>query len=72
MAKNPFDNAGGLSIMELAGNALLKVAWAYISQSVREAGREILNDPRRLAGVLRQAAEGLDKYADKQEGKTCG
>ena len=72
MALNPFDNGDGLSIMDLASNALLKIAWARISTAVREAGKEILKDPRKLAALLRDAADGLDKYADKQEGKDRG
>jgi len=59
-----------LDMMAMLREGTVRLAWSAISQSVREAGREILKDPGKMAAVLRQAADALDKYArDQREGK---
>jgi hypothetical protein len=70
--KNPANDADGLDFLSLLRSASLRYAWAHISEAVREAGKELLNDPREMARLLRQAADSLDALAEKQDGKGKG
>ena len=62
------DNGFGLAdLLNLGKEATIRVAWAHIAKAVRAAGKEIVKDPRAVAGLLREAADALDRYADQQK-----